>query len=203
MKTIRFYADSNRSENLLHIETDGCVVNIHVGLTNSDGQKITRVDVLPEDASRGGDGEGRIWEIDPDDGVGVARVVQAKATPEQVEPTVVTDEQAEAVRQAIIARYHLWFERLDGMNPLSRPEDLTIKRDERGHAVISWENDSPEDWAFQVSEGGSTESDRVMITQANDEFGGNLTAAEPARVTFPDGVHVEPVTSFELGVYPT
>ena len=32
MKRISFYADTNRSGNLLHIETDGCVVNIQVGL---------------------------------------------------------------------------------------------------------------------------------------------------------------------------
>lgn len=71
MKTIQFYAATNRSDNLLHIETDGCIVNIRVGLTDAQGRKVTAVTILPEDESRGGDGEGRIWHLV--DGV---RVVQ-------------------------------------------------------------------------------------------------------------------------------
>ena len=64
MKTITFYAATNRSDNILHIETDGCIVNIHVGLHDKDGRTVTRVDVLPDNASRGGDGQGEIWEAD-------------------------------------------------------------------------------------------------------------------------------------------
>lgn len=79
MKTITFYADSNREpDNLLHIETDGCVVNIHVGLHDSEGRAITRVDVMPDGESRGGDGMGNFWEIHPEDGNGVSRVVRVK-----------------------------------------------------------------------------------------------------------------------------
>ena len=76
MKTIRFYADTNRSDNLLHIETDGCIVNIHVGLTGEGDRQITRVDVSPDSKYRGGDGQGNVWEIHPDDGNGVTRVIQ-------------------------------------------------------------------------------------------------------------------------------
>lgn len=75
MKRVTFYADTNRSGNLLHIETDGAIVNIHVGLINNEGKQVTRVNVIPDNASRGGDGTGRLWDIHPDDGNGVTRVV--------------------------------------------------------------------------------------------------------------------------------
>lgn len=64
MKRIGFYAKTNRSGNLLHIETDGCLVNIHVGLTDRDGHQVTSVRISPDDVSRGGDGAGRIWVQD-------------------------------------------------------------------------------------------------------------------------------------------
>jgi hypothetical protein len=55
MKRISFYANGNRSGNLLHIETDGCIVNIRVGLRDVDGRQVTSVQVLPDDyAERGG-----------------------------------------------------------------------------------------------------------------------------------------------------
>jgi hypothetical protein len=61
MKRITFYAKGNRSGNLLHIETDGCIVNIRVGLTDAEGHQVTSVMIIPDDESRGGDGQGRIW----------------------------------------------------------------------------------------------------------------------------------------------
>jgi hypothetical protein len=61
MKRIHFYADTNRSDNLLHIETDGGIVNIHVGLHDSDGHAVTAIQVIPDDQSRGGDGNGNWW----------------------------------------------------------------------------------------------------------------------------------------------
>ena len=42
------------------------------------------------------------------------------------ERTVVSDEQAEAVRQAVIARYRWWFDPGEGERPLGTPEDVTI-----------------------------------------------------------------------------
>jgi hypothetical protein len=39
-------------------------VNITVGLTDAHGRAVTRVDVSPEDETRGGDAEGRIWKVD-------------------------------------------------------------------------------------------------------------------------------------------
>jgi hypothetical protein len=64
MKRIEFYAGTNRSDDLLHIETDGCVVNIRVGLSDTDGHQVTNVQILPEDETRGGDADGRIWRQD-------------------------------------------------------------------------------------------------------------------------------------------
>lgn len=64
MKRIGFYAATNRSGNLLHIETDGAVVNIQVGLHDADGRQVTSVRISPDGQNRGGDGEGRIWVQD-------------------------------------------------------------------------------------------------------------------------------------------
>lgn len=64
MQRIGFYAGRNRSDDLLHVETDGCIVNIRVGLTDNEGRQVTNVTVLPDDETRGGDGEGRIWRQD-------------------------------------------------------------------------------------------------------------------------------------------
>jgi hypothetical protein len=72
MKSISFYAKSNRSGNLLHIETDGCIVNIQVGLSDADGHQVTSIRISPDDETRGGDGEGRIWQLAADG----CRVVQ-------------------------------------------------------------------------------------------------------------------------------
>jgi hypothetical protein len=44
MKIVTFYK-TNRSGNLLHIETEGCIVNIRVGLKNREGQKVTSVKI--------------------------------------------------------------------------------------------------------------------------------------------------------------
>ena len=64
MKRISFYHKTNRSGNLLHIETDGCIVNIQVGLHDVDGRQVTRITISPDDNLRGGDGEGRVWVRD-------------------------------------------------------------------------------------------------------------------------------------------
>jgi hypothetical protein len=61
MRRETFYAGHNRSGNVMHIETDGCVVEIHVGLTDERGRPMTRVDVIPDDERRGGDGRGGLW----------------------------------------------------------------------------------------------------------------------------------------------
>jgi hypothetical protein len=121
------------------------------------------------------------------------------------QPATVTDAQAQEVLDAVVARYQDYFEpAVDtdyGNVIVAADTKPIIQRDERGHALISWEH-GPSDWAFQVTQGGSTEEHRVLIAAANEEFGGSLKAAEPKPVKFPDGVHVEPYYSFVLGVYP-
>ena len=82
MKTIRWYPNARRADailgnaDVLHIEAEGCIVNVHVRLRDSRGRKVTRVDVLPADERRGGDGQGRIWRLRSSHGC--ARVVQLK-----------------------------------------------------------------------------------------------------------------------------
>lgn len=62
MKTIRH--GRNARDKLLHIEADGVLVNIHVGLTDMDGRHVTNVSVSPDDRSTGGDGSGHYWYQD-------------------------------------------------------------------------------------------------------------------------------------------
>lgn len=62
MKRIQHTARSR--EKLLHIETEGCIVNIRVGLSDSEGRAVTSVEIVPDKADRGGDGEGRVWTLD-------------------------------------------------------------------------------------------------------------------------------------------
>lgn len=62
MKTIRH--TSAARDKLLHIEADGCIINIQVGLHDRAGQQVTSVEIIPDDESRGGDGEGRRWHLD-------------------------------------------------------------------------------------------------------------------------------------------
>lgn len=79
MKTIRHYANPSTrltSENLLHIETEGCVVNIHVGLTDAQGRRVTAISISPDDEARGGDGQGFMWHVADDAGKYGARIVR-------------------------------------------------------------------------------------------------------------------------------
>ncbi len=46
MKTIHHF--NTARDKLLHIETEGCIVNIRVGLQNTEGQEVTSVEVLAD-----------------------------------------------------------------------------------------------------------------------------------------------------------
>ena len=48
MKRIAFHADTNRSGGILHIETDMCIVNIHVGLFDAEGRPVTNITIIPD-----------------------------------------------------------------------------------------------------------------------------------------------------------
>ena len=64
MKSIRHYTPTRRNQHdTLHIETDGAIVNIRVGLRDSQGRPVTAIEVIPDDEARGGDGQGRIWHL--------------------------------------------------------------------------------------------------------------------------------------------
>lgn len=81
MKTVRWYPSKRHTGDnaeVLHIEAEGCVVNIHVGLIDRHGRRVTRVDVNPDDEQRGGDGQGRTWRLF---GAGAARVVRLNTNP--------------------------------------------------------------------------------------------------------------------------
>jgi hypothetical protein len=69
MKRMSFYAKRNRSGNLLHIETDGCIVNIRVGLHDAAGRQVTSVMVDPDNYAE----DGGKWVQDD------SRVVQLRA----------------------------------------------------------------------------------------------------------------------------
>lgn len=63
---------------LLHVEADGVLVNIHVGLTDSDGHHVTHVAVSPDDETRGGDADGYIWY---QDGARIIRLEKGEICP--------------------------------------------------------------------------------------------------------------------------
>lgn len=46
MKRISHFATAR--DKLLHIETEGAVVNIQVGLTDNQGRRVTSVEILPD-----------------------------------------------------------------------------------------------------------------------------------------------------------
>lgn len=79
MQTVRFYPDSGDAE-ILHVEIPGAIVNIHVGLVDANGHPVSRVDISPEDETRGGDGQGHVWHL-ADDGRRIIR--QTPLTPEE------------------------------------------------------------------------------------------------------------------------
>lgn len=84
MKTVRHYATAR--DKILHIETDGAVVNIRVGLSDRHGNQVTSVEIIPESKDRGGDQEGRAWVLD---GNFNNRLIRADQIPvdETVRPT--------------------------------------------------------------------------------------------------------------------
>lgn len=56
MRAIQFF-DNNHSQDLLHIETVGCIINIRVNLHNVEGKEITSIEILPDKYA------GEEWDI--------------------------------------------------------------------------------------------------------------------------------------------
>mgnify|MGYP005829683835 CR=1 FL=1 len=46
---------SKPRKNVLHIEADGCIVNVYEKLHDRFGRDVTVVEILPDDETRGGD----------------------------------------------------------------------------------------------------------------------------------------------------
>lgn len=80
---------------MLHIETEGAVVNITVGLRDEHGRKVTRVDVNPDDETRGGDGQGDVWQRD---GARVIRQARCRHCGDRIDPDPMSGWAAETWR---------------------------------------------------------------------------------------------------------
>ena len=65
MKTVTHYKTAR--DKLLHIAAEGCIVNIRVGLSNTQGQEVTSIEILADDSDD--------WKLD---GVVNNRVIKIK-----------------------------------------------------------------------------------------------------------------------------
>lgn len=70
MKSIVFTSSRGRKNTLLHVETDGCIVNIKIGLSKDDGRKCTVIEVLPDQY------KGEEWDLEA--GSTFTRIVERK-----------------------------------------------------------------------------------------------------------------------------
>lgn len=65
-RTMRTISLSSRSRaKLLHIEAPGCIINIHVGLSDVDGREVTRVSIDADGDRYSGEPQ---WWIDGEEG---------------------------------------------------------------------------------------------------------------------------------------
>jgi len=60
LKTIVHTDTARRKDKLLHVEAEGCVVNINIGLTNDQGRSVTFVEIIPDKY------QGEEWDIEGD-----------------------------------------------------------------------------------------------------------------------------------------
>lgn len=109
----------------------------------------------------------------------------------------VTRKQAEDILQAIKQRYRAYIE-----TPEDGPTLRVLAQREAGRWSINWE-DGPDEWALRVFGGGFNEE---IFWEANAEFGETKARELATESAFPqphaDAVFVEPIYSFELGLYP-
>jgi hypothetical protein len=98
MRTIHHTARA--ADKTLHVEAEGVLVNIQVGLSDDEGRRVTRVDISPDDATRGGrwyqDGA-RIVELLPGENPPTTRdlhdlLVAARRTRDEIEHEISQDE---------------------------------------------------------------------------------------------------------------
>jgi hypothetical protein len=80
MKRVEF-SNRNRSDNLLHVEIPGGIVNIRVNLHDREGREVVNIEIIPDDQRRGGDGQGRIWDVDSNEDGTVTRLIRRPEYP--------------------------------------------------------------------------------------------------------------------------
>lgn len=93
----RIVHSRNAKDQVLHIETDGAIVNITVGLTDADGNPVTRIDISPDDETRSPDPEGYYWYRDD---ARVIRLPKGQRRPE-VEATIQEPQQPGTHRDTV------------------------------------------------------------------------------------------------------
>lgn len=114
----------------------------------------------------------------------------------------VSEDQAQAVLAAVKTQFRRYLEPVvvDGKDYGPSCPDPTLMMDYDGHPAILWEM-GPEEWAYLVPYGGTSEEERVLAGQASAEFGVAIKAPGVKPAVMPAGVYVEPIMSFILGIY--
>lgn len=105
----------------------------------------------------------------------------------------ITPEQAQAVLDAVKARWASWLEYTQPM--------LLGNYEGRGHWAILWE-DGPRDWALRFTQGGYSEEEAAMAAAAAEEFDIPYDGPVIEKPTETPGVDAEPIYTFALGLYP-
>ena len=117
----------------------------------------------------------------------------------------ISREQAEQALAAVKNQFRAYTEPLiidgDDLGPTITSEPVLVEDWDGEGWAISWE-DGPDDWAYRATSGGSSEEERVLVAEANREFGANFQVKDDEPVTFPEGVYAEPYFSFVLSLYP-
>lgn len=70
MKTVRHFGSAR--DKILHVETDGGIVNIQIGLSDSQGRSVTSVSVVPDAYAE----QGGTWDLA---GLSNTRLIQRAA----------------------------------------------------------------------------------------------------------------------------
>jgi hypothetical protein len=86
MKTVRFYQTKKNGARRLHIETEGCIVNIVAGLRDLEGRRVTRVDVQCDQYA--GDPKNTMPDYDNAQFLGVRVVQELPPAKEPIGPGV-------------------------------------------------------------------------------------------------------------------
>lgn len=114
----------------------------------------------------------------------------------------VTVKQAQATLAAIRHQFHTYLDPILGSAGRMPEPTLAADWDGEGHWAIVWE-EGPSDWAHRVTDGGTSEEERVLAAHAAAEFGFEYKPSKGVSpAVLPKGVHVEPYYSFVAVIYP-